>query len=245
MNIILLNKEEIRRNTVNLTDRRASHIVKVLKCKVGDTVRVGIVNAGKGKGTILSLKEKRPHCVELSLDICDKKESIPPIDLLLALPRPIMLKRIFSQAAALGVGSITVINANKVEKSFWEAGLLKEESYREHLLHGLEQAMDTRLPNVSFFKRFKPFVEDILPEKMGKYSQCLLAHPYGNRGLKDVMEKKQGRVLLAIGPEGGWGDYEVGRFLEKGFSAFTLGPRILKVDTAIISLHGRISELLE
>ena len=105
--------------------------------------------------------------------------------------------------------------------------------------------MDTRLPEVRCFTRFKPFVEDVLPGIIQEYSHCLLAHPSGNRTLKEVLTGNPGRILLAVGPEGGWVKYEVGKFLEQGFSAFTIGERILKVDTAVISLHGRVSALLE
>jgi 16S rRNA (uracil1498-N3)-methyltransferase len=80
---------------------------------------------------------------------------------------------------------------------------------------------------------------------MGKYAHCLVAHPDGNQTLKQVLTGKPGRILLAVGPEGGWVEYEVQRFIEKGFAAFTMGERILKVDTAVISLHGRVSALLE
>jgi 16S rRNA (uracil1498-N3)-methyltransferase len=245
MNIILVAAEEVGDDRVVLEDHRAQHIVNVLRSSPGDTVRVGVINGRKGIGRILSLTEKRPYCVELILDLREEAVPRPTIDLLLALPRPIMLKRIFSQAAALGFGSITLINAKKVEKSFWEAGLLSEESYRSHLLHGLEQAVDTRLPEVRTFTRFKPFVEDLLPDIMRDYSHCLLAHPTSGRTLRAVLTGNPGRILLAVGPEGGWVDYEVMRFLEQGFSAFTMGERILKVDTAVISLHGRVSALLE
>jgi 16S rRNA (uracil1498-N3)-methyltransferase len=245
MNIILIAAEEVIDDRVVLADHRAQHIVKVLRSNPEDTVRVGIINGRKGTGRILNISDGRPFRVELALDLREEAAPRPKIDLLLALPRPIMLKRIFSQAAALGFGSIILINANRVEKSFWEATLLSGESTRTHLLHGLEQAVDTRLPEVRTFSRFKPFVEDMLPGMMRDYSHCLLAHPVGVRTLKEVLTGSRDRILLAVGPEGGWVDYEVKRFLEKGFSAFTMGERILKVDTAVISLHGRVSALLE
>jgi 16S rRNA (uracil1498-N3)-methyltransferase len=246
MNIILVGEEELDKGRVILTDHRAGHIVTVLKSKIGDRIRIGVIDGHKGTGRICSLNPGKPYRVELALDLNREEPSVPPIDLLLALPRPIMLKRIFSQAAALGFGSIILINANRVEKSFWEAGLLQEDAYRPHLLAGLEQAVDTRLPAIQCYRRFRPFVEDVLPGITAKYSHCLVAHPGAELTLKKVLAGgRQGRILLAVGPEGGWVDYEVQRFIEKGFSAFTLGERILKVDTAVISLHGRISALLE
>ena len=174
-----------------------------------------------------------------------RPEPRPSLDLILALPRPIMLKRILSQVTALGVGSIHLVNANRVEKSFWEAGILQPEEYHCHLLQGLEQAVDTRLPDIQIHSQFKPFIEDFFPSHVKEYGHLLLAHPAGGQQLGDVVDSKNCRIVLAVGPEGGWVDYEVQKFQELGFSCCSIGRRILKVDTAVIALHARISALQE
>ncbi len=243
MNIILSEPEEVQNETVLLTDHRAKHIVKVLGSKEGDVIKFGVLDGMRGKATILSMHKRFPFRVELQVNLNIPPSVKPPIDLLLALPRPIMLKRIFSQAAALGVGSLYITNANRVEKSFWEASLLEPSSYREHLVHGLEQAVDTRLPHVEFHRRFRPFIEDYIPKKLNEYSHVLLAHPHSQKLLHEVVTQKMERVLLAVGPEGGWVDFEVEKFMSINFHPFTMGERILKVDTAVISLHGRLSAL--
>ena len=245
MNIILIKQREVQGGRVFLTDRRATHLIKVLQVRFGDTVRVGIIDGPKGCGKVTALGAKFPFHVELDVEFTEEMAERPPLDLLLALPRPIMLKRIFSQAAALGVGTIFITNAQRVEKSFWNATLLHEEEYRPHLLQGLEQAVDTRVPEVSIYERFKPFIEDVLPGRIAQYSHLLIAHPDSPGTLKTVITERPGRILLAVGPEGGWIDYEIDRFAEYGFVAFSLGERILKVDTAVVALHGRISERRE
>lgn len=245
MNIILLEKQEVLGGRVFLADRRAKHLIKVLLVQSGDTVRVGIIDGPKGYGKVVALCGKYPFQVELEVQFAEEMAEKPPIDLLLALPRPIMLRRIFSQAAALGVGTIFITNAQRVEKSFWNATLLDEEEYRSHLLQGLEQAVDTRVPEVCLYERFKPFVEDVLPERIKGYSHLLIAHPGSAATLKGVMGERPDRILLAVGPEGGWIDYEIDRFTECGFAAFSLGKRILKVDTAVVGLHARLSERRE
>jgi RsmE family RNA methyltransferase len=158
-----------------------------------------------------------------------------------------MLKRILSQVTALGVGTIHLVNANRVEKSFWEAGILQPEEYHSHLLQGLEQAVDTRVPDLQLHRQFKPFIEDFFPTVAGKYRHLLVADPAGARRLGEVIDSDShdGRIALAVGPEGGWVDYEVKKFQEQGFSCCTLGERILKVDTAVVALHARISALRE
>lgn len=245
MNIILAEPDEVNDLRLTVTDRRAEHIVKVLRSELGNRVRVGLIDGQTGWGTISVIQKKYPFYVELLLDLRNPPGKLPVLDLILALPRPIMLKRILSQVTSLGVGTIHLINANRVEKSFWEATVLQPEEYRIHLLHGLEQAVDTRLPDIQVHRKFKPFIEDFFPSITGDYGQLLLAHPAGGKRLGDVVDDSGGRIGLAVGPEGGWVDYEVMKFQEQGFCCCTIGERILKVDTAVIALHSRISALLE
>ena len=245
MNIILAEAEEIAGGRLALSDHRAEHIVKVLRSEPGETVRVGVIGGRRGFGTILGLKKKYPFAAELQVDLDEPPGEPPPLDLILALPRPIMLKRILSQVTALGVGTIHLINANRVEKSFWESGLLEPAEYRAHLLHGLEQAIDTRLPEVRLHPKFRPFIEDFWPTVAGEYRQLLLADPSGPERLSEILTDSQGRLAVAVGPEGGWVDFEIEKFREQGFSCCTMGERILKVDTAVVALHAAISALRE
>lgn len=246
MNIILFEKNELAAgNRVVLHDHRAKHIVKILKSEPGESVRVGEVNGGMGTGEILTVQRKYPFVVELAVSLSDKLIVAPAIDLLLALPRPIMLKRILSQVTALGVGTIYLINANRVEKSFWDAGILQEKEYRPHLIHGLEQAVDTRVPKILIYRSFRLFVEDHLPKISDQYSSLVIGHPHSQKNLSNCLSKENGKVLYAIGPEGGWVDFEVEKFLTAGMCPFSIGSRILKVDTAVVSIHGGINQILE
>ncbi|MCF8057184.1 MAG: 16S rRNA (uracil(1498)-N(3))-methyltransferase [Desulfocapsa sp.] len=246
MNIILLENNELSEGHVVLNDHRARHIIKVLKSRVGDTLRVGVLDGEMGEGTVVAITAKYPFVVELTVQLTGPAASVPTIDLLLALPRPIMLKRILSQVTALGVGKIYLVNANRVEKSFWGAGLLEENEYRPHLIHGLEQAVDTRLPEIRTFRHFRPFVEDCLPELVTQYGHCLLAHPFTEQTLSNsLLAGSADRILYGVGPEGGWVDFEVEKFLAAGMCPFSMGSRILKVDTAVVAIHGRISQEME
>lgn len=245
MNIILAEQNEIIDNTLVVTDRRAEHLIKVIRVKLGDKVRVGVINGKKGLGCIVAAKMKYPFSVTLAVELNKKPIDTIGIDLVLALPRPIMLKRILSQVSALGVGTIHLVHAKRVEKSFWNSNILNPEEYRSHLLQGLEQAVDTRLPKVCIHTKFKPFVEDFLPGRAKDYSYKILAHPHGGAQLGTIIQSSGGRVLLAVGPEGGWIDYEVEKFTQRDFSCCSLGPRILKVDTAVVALHSRISAVKE
>jgi RsmE family RNA methyltransferase len=246
MNIILAEDGEIAAGRLRLTDRRAEHIVKVLRAEEGDRLRVGVVNGSSGQATITAIQKKFPFRVDLLVELTASVAAIPPYDVILALPRPIMLRRILSQLAALGVGTLHLVNASRVEKSFWRAGILNPEEYRPHLLQGLEQAVDTRLPEVVVHHRLETFLGKVFPGVNRTFSHRLIAHPEGSEDLGRILDDDQpGRVILAVGPEGGWLEDEVAAFVEQGFRICSLGARILKVDTAVIALHARVTALRE
>jgi len=246
MNIILLEAVECQEDPVVLIGRRAEHIVKILKCEKGDWIRAGIINGRMGMAEIIDVRRKYPFQVVVNTHFDTSPPAKNPIDFVLALPRPIMLRRILSQAASLGVGTLHIVNANRVEKSFWESSIIEEGLFREHLLQGLEQAQDTVVPEIVLHRRFKVFIEDFLPCIISGYRYRLFAHPRSSRGLGTFFTAAEGgRVLAAVGPEGGWVDYEIQKFEEHGLHGFSLGPRIMKVDTAVINIHGRLMAEVE
>ena len=242
MNLLLFESHEIKAdNTVSLSDRHSEHIIRILACKLGDTVRAGVINGPVGTGEIVSIKNTE---VVLRFTPEGPPSEQPPLDLILGLVRPIMLKKILAQAASLGVGRIFLINANRVEKSFFGASLLKDERYRTYLIEGLEQAKVTYLPQVSIHHRFRPFVEDFVPTIAKSYSRMLVAHPEAGEALKQVTGTEiSGRTLLAVGPEGGWVDFEIEKFLDQSFMPVSLGERVLRTDTAVVALLSQLMVL--
>ncbi len=239
MNLLLFEADELRNGRLRIGGRRAEHVRGVLRLQAGDTLRVGMINDRCGTGRILRIS---PGEIELAVHLDHAPPPRPSVVLILALPRPIMLQRILKQATVLGVEHFHLIRAARVEKSFFHTPVLRPERIRALLVDGLEQAMDTRLPRVMVHSRFRPFVEDVVPAMTGRR---LLAHPGTSLGLAAAFRAGQEgeRCVLAVGPEGGWSDYEVGRFQEKGFAVFSMGPRILHVDTAVVALLAQLQLL--
>ncbi len=239
MNLIIVQPQEISGNELVLTDQRARHIYKVLRCQPGDDLRVGVLNGPMGTGRIMSMTQGGVH---LRLRLGTAPPPAPALDLILALPRPVMLKRILVQAVTLGVNHIYLINASRVEKSFFSSTLVAEGGWREFLLKGLEQAVDTRMPGLSVHQRFRPFIEDILPPVLARRGGGrIVAHPGGGT----VIAAGGGsRAFLAIGPEGGWVNFEVEKFQAAGFAVFSPGPRIMRVDTAVPALMAQVNMAL-
>ena len=243
MNRLLLESSEITGDTAVFTGERAEHILKVLHGEVGQTLKTGEIGGRIGLSTITAI-DKALVTVSVNHDA----EPLPSwVDLILAPPRPRVMKRLLPQLSTLGVGRIVLVGAGKVEKDFWGATLLKEENYRPLLIDGLMQgAVSTELPLLTVRRNFRAFLRDEL-ETMFPGTRRLVAHPLkdGDEGVKTPerpLPEDGRRLVLAVGPEGGWTDDEVARLEACGFDRYSLGRRILRTDTALIALLAQLME---
>ena len=231
MNRILFESSEIVDGVATCSDARAEHILAVLHGEVGQTLKTGEIDGRIGTGEIVSI-EGRTVAVKVS----HTEESLRPwCDLVLAPPRPRVMKRLLPQLASLGVGTIVLVGAKKVEKDFWGATLLKEENYRPLLVDGLMQAGTSVVPRMETRRNFRRFVGDEL-DSLFPTANRVVGHP---GGAPNAPAQKPGRLLLAVGPEGGWTDDEVSLLESHGFSRYSLGSRILRTDTALVALLAR------
>lgn len=234
MNLLLLDDADfVAADRVILRDRRLTHLQEVHRAESGDNLRVGRLGGLMGEGRLLRLEANE---AELQVRFDQHPPAKLPLTLLLALPRPKMLRRVLQTVAAMGVPRLVLLNSYRVEKSFWQTPFLDPEAIREQLILGLEQARDTVLPEVIIEKRFKPFVEDRLPA-LAAGSLGLIGHP---GPWPDCPRALSEPVTLAIGPEGGWIPYEVEKLREAGLNPVQLGERILRVETAVTALLARL-----
>jgi len=236
MNLILLFPEDFvsgAPDRVLVRGRRLLHVTHVQRASIGDELRVGVLGGQIGSGRITALDSDR---LEMQVRLERQPPAPLPVTLVLALPRPLMLKRVLHAATAMGVKRLALIGARRVEKSFWSSHALQDDALREQLILGLEQARDTVLPEVRLSTRFKRFVEDELPE-WSAGSLALVAHP----GAATECPRQVGRpITLAVGPEGGFSDFEIETFEAQGFEPVHLGERILRVEAAVPALLSRL-----
>jgi len=233
MNLLLLKPEQINNGVATVSGRQLDQLIQVHGCVPGDSVRVGELNGLMGTAIVTELSDQRAL---LTLNLDSAAPSPLPLTLLLAMPRPKMLRRTLQTVASMGVKQIYLINSFRVEKSFWQSPFLQPEAIEEQLILGLEQARDTQLPELHIRKRFKPFVEDELAAIIAG-TEALLAHPITDSSCPVDLQKP---ATLAIGPEGGFIAYEVEQLCAAGFEAVHIGPRILRVETAVPALIARL-----
>ncbi len=238
MNLLLLHEEEFAVDgRVTLRGRRYDQLIQILKIEVGDSIRVGVVDGLMGNAEVLQVA--RDHVVLQPCCSIMPPKALPLV-LVLAMPRPKMLWRCLRMVAELGVKELYLVNSFRVEKSYWQTPQLEASALKEKMLLGLEQAKDTLLPQIHIRKRFKPFVEDELPSLLDG-RKGYVAHP-----MPEGLELGQldtpliEPTLLCIGPEGGFIPYEVDKLKLVGLKPLSLGERILRVETVLPFLLGRL-----
>ena len=268
MNLVLLEPEELRDDgTARLAGRRAVHVREVLRAAPGDRLRVGVVGGRTGEARV----ERVGEAEVVIRPALDRDPPPPaPVSLLLALPRPKVLRRVLQAVASMGVKRLVLLGSWRVEKSYWGSPALAPDAIRAELVLGLEQGRDTVLPEVRVRRLFKPFVEDeldgafpepvrLLADPSGAAPLDALARPPTSldpglpsprgaglgRGFAPRRGAEEGapagpRAAVAVGPEGGFTAYESAALRDRGFAPFTLGDRILRVDTAVAFAVGQV-----
>jgi len=223
-------------NTTSITNvEQIKHIKEILKSKIGDTLTIGEMGGNIGKATIAKIDADE---IVLS-DIVFNKKPPPKLDLtvVLALPRPKVLRRLIMDMTSLGVNRLIIVNSYRTQKSYWQSPLL--ERIDEFIFEGLQQAIDTVPMVVELKKYFKPFVEDEFPALVSDRANAVIAHPYASKSWQSYLDTNAMPKVLCIGAEGGWIDYEVDLLCKHGCTAVSLGERILRTETVVNVLVGR------
>lgn len=234
MNIVLLDaNQDWSRDIWSIEDQRQiKHLNQHLQLRAGDTLKVGVRDGQRYLTEVQSITAQQIMLRPI------QTESVPnklPVHLILALPRPKVLRRMIMDAVTLGVERISLIHSYRVDKSYWQSPFLQQ--LDDYVTLGLEQAGDTIVPEIQLYKRFKPFVEDVLPTLISEQRPAYVAHPYAEQSMPHAIAHG---CNLIVGPEGGFIPYEIELLKKNGCQAMSLGNRILRTETAVSNILGRL-----
>ena len=265
MNIILFAPEEFPADapaTLALprADARVAHILDVLRRKPGDTFDAGLIDGPRGKATLTAILPAAPNAHaahatpaalaapnahaarggSLLLTFAWEKTApplLPPITLVIGLPRPQTARKILNEAASLGVSEMRFIATERGEPSYAQSALWTSGEYRRHLVAGAAQAFCTRIPRVTF--------GESLAETLGALAA---AQPDAPRVALDNYESPDSLsahlrklasapapLILAFGPERGWSAAERDQLRAAHHAFAHLGARVLRAETAVIA----------
>ena len=233
MNIVLLDPRQTESPIWTISAKRQlEHLRTHVYVQVGDTLKVGIRGGKRYLTEVLSVTEQQIQLQSIHEEIVPKKL---PVTLIVAMPRPKVLRRLVMDSVTLGVEKIILLHSYRVDKSYWQTPFLQQ--LNQYIDLGLEQAGDTIAPKIEVYKRFKPFVEDILPSLIRADCPAYVAHPYVE--MKMPAGLQQGCTMI-IGPEGGFIPYEIDLLIKNGCQAVSLGNRIIRTETVIPYVLGRL-----
>ncbi len=237
MNVLLLpiTAFNFEQRTAIIDDQsQLNHIHQVLSANVGDRLKIGQLGGNMGVGNVIALDHNRCVLGDVALD------KLPPCKLdltvIVALPRPKVLRRLVLDMTAMGVGHIILMNSYRTDKSYWGSPLL--DRLDEFVLEGLQQGVDTTPPKITLAKRFKPFVQDQLPAFVHP-NLALVAHPYAVSSFNQHIAEYGLPKVLIVGAEGGFIPYEIELLASVGVQAVSVGQRILRTESAVNALVGR------
>lgn len=233
MNILLLDSHQTQTDLWSITSKRQlEHLKTHVDVQVGDTLKVGIKAGKRFLTEVVEISEQAIRVKFLHEEMIPEKL---PVTLILAMPRPKVLRRLIQDSVTLGVKKIILLHSYRVDKSYWQTPFLQQLDHFVEL--GLEQAGDTIAPQIEIFKRFKPFVEDILPNLISVESPCYVAHPYIESNMPYAIDHE---CTIMIGPEGGFIPYEIDLLIKNGCQVRSLGNRIIRTETVIPYVLGRL-----
>ncbi|MBI4687098.1 MAG: 16S rRNA (uracil(1498)-N(3))-methyltransferase [Nitrospirae bacterium] len=247
MTCIFLPQEEITSNEIRIKGEQARHL-SVLRIKQGETIRIF-----DGKGNRYTSKVVSAHKKEFIVEIIEKEafsaESPLSITLAQGMPKGDKMELIIQKAAELGVRTIVPVITEHADVR----ETAKLERWRKIALSASEQCGREKIPEVEepvpFEKFLKNFPSPLFvkegyqkspPLKKGDeggFLGIIFAEEQKERNLKQTLTNFTGikNITLLIGPEGGFSSTEVASAKEKGFLTASLGPRILRTETAAIT----------
>ena len=247
MNLVLFESVEIG-SPLPRKDPRATHILEVLRRSPGDTFDVGLVDGPRGKATLASI---HPDALNLTFAWGAPPTPLPPLTLLIGLPRPQTARKILLEATTLGVQSLHFVTTERGEVSYASSTLWSSGEWRRHLLAGAAQAFCTRLPEVSFGHTLLEVIAALPPQAtrvaLDNYESLVsLATAIRPPPTVQYIEPPaiSQSVVLALGSERGWTGTERDLLRANHFTLAHLGPRVLRTETACVAAIAIVNSTL-
>lgn len=227
MNILLFASSEIAA-PLPRNDRRARHLIEVLHRGPGEEFDAGLLNGPRGKGRIVALDA---DALTLAFDWTTPAPTPDPITLLLGLPRPQTARDILRDATTLGVAALVFVGTEKSDPNYASSSLWREAEWRNHVLAGAEQAFTTQIPEVTASLPLSTALASLSSDGL----RLALDNYEASRPLASFALPAAQPLVLALGPERGWGARDRAELRAAGFEFAHLGSRVLRLETAVIA----------
>lgn len=210
--------------TVELEPGPSAHIARVLRMRVGDTLQLFNGDGGEYPATLSSLNKKSVQAVTGDHDP-GELESPLRLELGIAISRGDRMDWVIQKATELGVASITPLTTQRTEvKLKGDRESKKMQHWRQIIISACEQCGRNRLPELRPLQSLDKWLPTVVADR-----KFVLHHRDTNADKADEIPSS---VAILIGPEGGLSPEEIAAAEKSDFEALTLGPRVLRTETA-------------
>ena len=222
--------------TASLTGDQAAHLARVLRVERGQIFDV-VAGGFLYRAEVTAVSDA---AVEFRLQEELEAEAVLPVHLLMAVFKFDAMEWGIEKATELGVTRITPVLARRTEKHLAQAAAKRVERWRRIVREASQQSRRSDVPEIA-----DPVALAVALEAETAPLKILLAETEQENTLAVALRcGEASEVALAIGPEGGWTAEEMQLFRTHGWEHVTLGPRILRAETAAIAALSIVSALL-
>jgi 16S rRNA (uracil1498-N3)-methyltransferase len=227
--------DEITGNRAALTGDHARHLAQVLRAQIGQEFDIS-TGAEVRRGRIATI---RPERVEFELGEAVTQSDQVDITVAISIFKFDRMEWAIEKCAELGVARIIPVIAGRTEKHLVPAATKRAERWRRIANQASEQSRRLSAPEISEPIKFKE-----LPGMTGE-ARIVLSETEQKLMIKDAIPQQSHSVLLAFGPEGGWKEQEIGALREHGWVSASLGPTVLRAETAVIAAVAVTASILK
>ena len=239
---------------IALPEDEAAHAARVMRVSVGDPVVLFSGDGNEATGVIESVHRRQVY-VHLNPPVAVSREAKHRIELAVSLPKGDRAKLLVEKLTELGVAKLTPLICKRTQG---QASGKNLEKLQRYVIEASKQCERNVLMEVCEAVPFGEWVAGT--EQAPSTSIRIISHPTGRsireslaeggiseQGIREPSESSpqsaggSGVVIMAlIGPEGGFADEEVEQAIAAGWKCISLGPRILRVETAAVALVSRL-----
>lgn len=215
---------------VTLSRAASRHLIRVLRLQPGEEVTVFDGSGGEHRARISETGRDRAT-VHLLAHEAVERESVLCLRLLHALPKGEKADWVIQKATELGADEIQLLRTERtVVRLDQERAAKRLAHWRSVAIGACEQCGRNRIPEIRGVRNLDDVLRALPPADIS-----LLLHPVGTSALAKL-DPRPTSVNVLIGPEGGFADLEVQAATRAGFIAVRFGPRILRTETAALSV---------
>jgi 16S rRNA (uracil1498-N3)-methyltransferase len=228
--------DEVSGNRAALVGEHADHLVRVLRARLGQDFDIATGETVR-RGRIIAVRDGR---VDFDLGEEVARESLADITLVLAVFKFDRMEWAIEKCTELGVSRVVPVIAQRTDSHLAAASIKRTERWQRIARQAAEQSRRDAPPEIAAPIKVAEALN--FPAAL----RIVLAESEEQTLLRDILNQKNGddRIVLAVGPEGGWTESELQSFQKSGWISASLGNTILRAETAAIAATALVASAL-